>query len=52
MCWLLATTAEVDAAHAHAVELGLVVPCPPTDKPWSLREFLVRHPDETHVPHR
>ena len=45
MTWFLGTTAEVDAAHARAVELGLVVSWPPTDMPWNMREFHVRHPD-------
>lgn len=45
MSWFLDSPAEVDAAHALAVNLGMVVPWPPTDMPWNVREFHLRHPD-------
>lgn len=45
MGWFLGTLAEVDAAHASAVRQGLTVTLPPTDQPWNLREFHLRHPD-------
>ncbi len=45
MSWFLDSPAAVDAAHAPAVKLGLVVPWPPTDMPWNMREFHIRHPD-------
>jgi catechol 2,3-dioxygenase-like lactoylglutathione lyase family enzyme len=45
MGWLLRTPSEVDAAHEVAVRHGLTVTMPPTDEPWSLREFHLRHPD-------
>ena len=45
MSWFLKSLAEVDAAHALAVEQGIVVTRPPTDEPWGIREFHIRHPD-------
>src|SRR5580765_6909638 len=45
MSWFLATPEEVDAMHALCVELDLEVPMPPTDEPWGVREFHLRHPD-------
>lgn len=45
MGWFLPTPAEVDEAHAVAVANGVLVTQPPTDFPWNMREFHVRHPD-------
>ena len=45
MTWWLASPAEVDAAHARALEHGLTVTWPPTDEPWGVRECHIRHPD-------
>ncbi len=45
MSWFLASPAAVDAAHALALEQGLIVTMPPTDEPWGVREFHLRHPD-------
>ena len=45
MSWWVASPAEVDAVHAHAVAQGLEVTWPPTDEPWGVREFHLRHPD-------
>ncbi|HEY1368521.1 MAG TPA: VOC family protein [Gaiellaceae bacterium] len=45
MTWWLDTPADVDAAHALAVERGLDVVWPPTDEPWGVREFHLRHLD-------
>jgi catechol 2,3-dioxygenase-like lactoylglutathione lyase family enzyme len=45
MSWWLSSPEAVDAAHARAVELGLDVTWPPTDEPWGVREFHLRHPD-------
>jgi uncharacterized glyoxalase superfamily protein PhnB len=45
MSWWLDTPADVDAAHARAVADGLEVTWPPTDEPWGVREFHLRHPD-------
>jgi catechol 2,3-dioxygenase-like lactoylglutathione lyase family enzyme len=45
MSWFLEDVGEVDRLHARAVELGLDVAQPPTDEPWGVREFHLRHPD-------
>jgi catechol 2,3-dioxygenase-like lactoylglutathione lyase family enzyme len=45
MSWFFGNPAEVDAAHALAVERGMTVTHPPTDEPWGVREFRLRHPD-------
>jgi catechol 2,3-dioxygenase-like lactoylglutathione lyase family enzyme len=45
MTWWVASTAEVDAMHALAAELGCEISRPPTDEPWHVREFHLRHPD-------
>ncbi|HEY2787479.1 MAG TPA: bleomycin resistance family protein [Fimbriiglobus sp.] len=45
MSWFLSSRAAVDEAHALAVEHGLTVTMPPTDEPWGIREFHLRHPD-------
>ena len=45
MSWWLDSPADVDAAHAAAVQQGLTVTWPPTDEPWGVREFHLRHPD-------
>src|SRR4051794_19257972 len=45
MTWWLESPAAVDAAHERAVELGLDITWPPTDEPWNVREFHLRHPD-------
>jgi uncharacterized glyoxalase superfamily protein PhnB len=45
MSWWVASPGDVDAAHAQAVELGLEISWPPTDEPWGVREFHLRHPD-------
>jgi uncharacterized glyoxalase superfamily protein PhnB len=45
MSWFLGSVAEVDALHARAVQLGLDVAMEPTDEPWGIREFHLRHPD-------
>lgn len=36
---------EVDALHDRAIAQGLSVTYPPTDEPWGVREFHLRHPD-------
>jgi uncharacterized glyoxalase superfamily protein PhnB len=43
--WWLRTPGEVDEAHARALELGYEVSWPPTDEPWGVHEFHLRHPD-------
>ena len=45
MSWWLDSPAEVDALHASALAQGLIVTFPPTDEPWGVREFHLRHPD-------
>lgn len=45
MSWWVDGPAEVDALHASALAQGLTVTYPPTDEPWGVREFHLRHPD-------
>lgn len=45
MSWWVASPAEVNALHEKALSLGLTVTHPPTDEPWGVREFHLRHPD-------
>src|SRR5688500_18381657 len=45
MTWWLRSPADVDAAYALAVRLGVAAPWPPTDMPWHVRECHIRHPD-------
>jgi uncharacterized glyoxalase superfamily protein PhnB len=45
MSWFLDRLDDLDAMHARSVELGLDVTMPPTDEPWGVREFHLRHPD-------
>ena len=45
MTWWMDSPAEVDALHAIALEKGIPVTYPPTNEPWGVREFHLRHPD-------
>lgn len=45
MSWWVDSPSEVDAMHATAVANGMTVTYPPTDEPWGVREFHLRHPD-------
>lgn len=45
MSWWLGSPAEVDEMHALALSLGYTVTWPPTNEPWGVREFHLRHPD-------
>jgi uncharacterized glyoxalase superfamily protein PhnB len=45
MSWWLESPAEVDEMHARAVSLGMTITHPPTDEPWNVREFQLKHPD-------
>jgi uncharacterized glyoxalase superfamily protein PhnB len=45
MSWFLQTREELDTTHTRAVELGYEISMPPTDEPWGMREFHLRHPD-------
>src|SRR5690349_10421890 len=35
----------VDEAYQLALKHGMTVTMPPTDEPWNVREFHLRHPD-------
>jgi catechol 2,3-dioxygenase-like lactoylglutathione lyase family enzyme len=43
--WMSIWVDDVDALHERCVAEGLEVTHPPTDEPWNVREFHVRHPD-------
>lgn len=43
--WMSVWVEDVDALHAHCVRQGLDITHPPTDEPWGVREFHLRHPD-------
>ena len=45
MSWWMDSPAEVDALHAAALAHGMTVTYPPTNEPWGVREFHLRHPD-------
>lgn len=45
MSWWMESPADVDALHAVAVTHGMTVTLPPTNEPWGVREFHLRHPD-------
>jgi uncharacterized glyoxalase superfamily protein PhnB len=45
MSWFLDNVDEVDQMHERAKSLGLDVAMEPTDEPWGVREFHLRHPD-------
>ena|SRR5690348_4656485 len=45
MSWWVDSPEEVDAIHASAMKQGLAVTWPPTNEPWGVREFHLRHPD-------
>ena len=45
MSWWVATPADVDRLHQLAVDHQAIVTYPPTDEPWQVREFHLRHPD-------
>jgi uncharacterized glyoxalase superfamily protein PhnB len=36
---------DVDTIHQRCVSEGLDITHPPTDEPWGVREFHIRHPD-------
>jgi catechol 2,3-dioxygenase-like lactoylglutathione lyase family enzyme len=43
--WLAFGVENVDEAHRECLAQGIEVLESPTDRPWNLREMLVRHPD-------
>jgi len=45
MSWFLESPADVDAIYKLALEQSMTVTRPPTDEPWGIREFHLRHPD-------
>jgi uncharacterized glyoxalase superfamily protein PhnB len=45
MSWWVQSLDELDALHRLAVESNANVSYPPTDEPWGVREFHLRHPD-------
>jgi uncharacterized glyoxalase superfamily protein PhnB len=45
MSWWIDSVASLDELHASAVSLGYLVTMPPTNEPWGVREFHLRHPD-------
>jgi uncharacterized glyoxalase superfamily protein PhnB len=45
MSWWMESPADVDALHAVALAHGMTVTYPPTNEPWGVREFHLRHPD-------
>lgn len=45
MSWWVDSPTAVDEAYALALKEGLTVTWPPTDEPWGVREFHLRHPD-------
>lgn len=45
MSWWVESPAEVDAVHQLALKLNYTVTWPPTNEPWGVREFHLRHPD-------
>lgn len=43
--WMSVWVDDVDTIHTHCLAQGLEVTWPPTDEPWGVREFHLRHPD-------
>jgi hypothetical protein len=45
MSWWMDSPADVNRLHAIAVGKKMIVTYPPTNEPWGVREFHLRHPD-------
>src|SRR5262245_33323492 len=45
MSWWVDSPQSLDEMHTKAVALGYTVTMPPTNEPWGVREFHLRHPD-------
>lgn len=45
MTWWMESLEDLDALYLAATQSGLIVTYPPTDEPWGVREFHLRHPD-------
>lgn len=43
--WMSIWVENADTLHEQCLREGLEVTWPPTDMPWNVREFHVRHPD-------
>jgi uncharacterized glyoxalase superfamily protein PhnB len=43
--WMSIWVEDLDATYQHCVTERLDITHPPTDEPWGVREFHVRHPD-------
>jgi uncharacterized glyoxalase superfamily protein PhnB len=43
--WFLWSLEELEVVHTQAAELGYEISQEPTDEPWGMREFHLRHPD-------
>ena len=40
---------DVDAMHADLVARGAEIAQPPEDRPWGMREMIVKDPDANHI---
>jgi catechol 2,3-dioxygenase-like lactoylglutathione lyase family enzyme len=45
MSWFLPGRDDLDATFERALDLGYEISMEPTDEPWGIREFHLRHPD-------
>jgi uncharacterized glyoxalase superfamily protein PhnB len=45
MSWWVDSVAALEEMHRTAVARGYSITMPPTDEPWGVREFHLRHPD-------
>jgi hypothetical protein len=45
MTWWLRSPADVNALYVVSKGKGMTVTYPPTNEPWGVREFHLRHPD-------
>ncbi len=45
MSWWVDSVESLESLHQNALALGYLVTMPPTDEPWGVREFHLRHPD-------
>lgn len=45
MSWWIDSVRSLEEVHEKAVSLGYTVTMPPTNEPWGVREFHLRHPD-------
>jgi hypothetical protein len=45
MSWWMPSPKDVDRLHQVALQASLYIDQPPTDEPWGVREFHLRHPD-------